>query len=75
MATREPNRKIVFLAETVTEEAKSIIKSIYNRQILEEIGNRDANEMLVRSTGIPLNSSGAPVSQVSTSMNVADGST
>jgi hypothetical protein len=50
----EPHKKIVFLAENINDEAKSAIKSIYSRGVLEEISNRDANEMLVRSTGIPL---------------------
>jgi hypothetical protein len=50
----EPQKKIVCLAESINEETRSIIKSIYSRSVLEEINNRDANEMLVRSTGIPL---------------------
>lgn len=57
----EPQKKIVFLAETVSDETKSILKSIYNAMILEEISNRDANDMLVRSTGIPLMNTSAPV--------------
>jgi hypothetical protein len=56
----EPQKKIVFLAEAITEETKGMIKSIYPRPVLEEISNRDANEMLVRSTGIPLNTSAPP---------------
>jgi hypothetical protein len=54
LSRSEPQKKIVFLAENINEEAKSVIKSIYQRSILDEINNRDANEMLVRSTGIPL---------------------
>lgn len=68
----EPQKKIVFLAESVNEEAKSAIRTIYSEQILEEINNRDANEMLVRSAGISLLSSTNSNSQ--TTNNNADGS-
>ena len=72
MSRYEPHKKIVFLADAVSDETKSVIKSVYNRQILEEINNRDANEMLVRSTGIPLSNTGAPLQ--TTANNTADGS-
>lgn len=66
MSRQEPQRKIVFLAEAINEETKTLIKSIYSRTTLEEISNRDANEMLVRSTGIPLTSTGAPTTPAQT---------
>ncbi|KAG5678957.1 hypothetical protein PVAND_008575 [Polypedilum vanderplanki] len=50
----ETQRKIVFLTDNVSEETKSALRSIYKNHVLEEINNRDANELLVRSTGIPL---------------------
>jgi hypothetical protein len=57
----------------VNEDTKGVIKSIYNRQMIEDINNRDANEMLVRSTGIPLNAAGIPA-QIATPNNTADSS-
>jgi hypothetical protein len=74
LSRSEPQKKIVFLAESITEETRAMIKSIYSRPVLEEINNRDANEMLVRSTGIPLNSSGAQAA-LATPNNTADGLT
>jgi hypothetical protein len=54
LSRNETQRKIIFLTENVSEETKNVLKSIYKDQALEEINNRDANELLVRSTGIPL---------------------
>jgi hypothetical protein len=49
---------------------RNVIKSIYQRPVYEEINNRDANEMLVRSTGIPLASTGAQA--LATTPNTAE---
>jgi hypothetical protein len=38
----------------VSEDTKNALKAIFKDNRIEEICNRDANEMLVRSTGIPL---------------------
>lgn len=56
MSRSEPRKKIVFLAENLNEETKSVIRAIFKPPVIEEISNPDANELLVRSTGIPLNS-------------------
>jgi hypothetical protein len=66
LSRSEPQKKIVFLAEVINEKAKSVIKSIYSRSVLEEINNRDANQMLVRSTGIPLTAPSAAAAQNTT---------
>ena len=50
----ETQKKIILLTENVPEDTKNAIKSIFKEDQLEEINNRDANEMLVRSTGIPI---------------------
>lgn len=73
MSRNEPQRKIVFLVENVTAEMINNIKSIYSEPVLEEISNRDANEMLVRSTGIPLTSGNAQT-PAATPNNTADAS-
>jgi hypothetical protein len=46
----------VILTETLSEEIKAAFKTLYTKSTHEEINNRDANELLVRSTGIPVNS-------------------
>lgn len=73
LSRHEPHKKIVFLADAVSDETKSVIKSLYSRQILEDINNRDANEMLVRSTGIPLSNSGVPAPTSSVNNSTAEG--
>ena len=54
LSRNETHKKIIFLTENVTEDTKNALKAIYKESRIEEISNRDANEMLVRSTGIPL---------------------
>jgi hypothetical protein len=46
----ETYKRITLLMESITNESKSIVKSIYSTQILEEIQLRDANELLIRSS-------------------------
>jgi len=60
----------------MTEETKSIIKSIYRLPVIDEINNRDANELLVRSTGIPIGTAVAAIqnSSMQTPNNTFDGS-
>ena len=48
----ESHKKIIFLADVVNDDNKSTIKALFPKDILEEINNRDANDLLVRSTGI-----------------------
>lgn len=55
LSHNETHKKIVLLIDNVTDENKQTIKSIYKAHQLEEITNRDANELLVRSNGIPVN--------------------
>lgn len=52
----ETQKRIVLLIDNVTEENKQLIRTIYNNSQLEDISNRDANELLVRSNGIAVNS-------------------
>lgn len=40
------------MADIVNDDNKSTIKALFPKDILEEINNRDANDLLVRSTGI-----------------------
>lgn len=54
LSGNETIKKIIFLTENVSEETKNALKAIFKEGRLEDICNRDANEMLVRSTGIPL---------------------
>lgn len=55
LSANETHKKIVLLVENITDENKITIKSIYKATQYEEIINRDANELLVRSNGIPVN--------------------
>lgn len=52
----ETQKKIVLLIDNVTEDNKQFLRTIYNTTQLEDISNRDANELLVRSNGITVNS-------------------
>lgn len=52
LARNETQRKIIFLLENIADETKNAIKSIFTSDSLEEINNRDANDMLLRSTGL-----------------------
>lgn len=54
LSRNETQKKIIFLTENVSEDTKNALKAIFKEGRMEEINNRDANEMLVRSTGIPL---------------------
>lgn len=54
LSRNETLKKIIFLTENVSEDTKNALKAIFKEGRLEDISNRDANEMLVRSTGIPL---------------------
>lgn len=42
--------------DNVTDDNRQVIRSIYKYQQLDEITNRDANELLVRSNGAAFNS-------------------
>lgn len=56
LSLNETQKKIVLLIDNVTDENKQILRSIYPANQLEDITNRDANELLVRSNGIAVNS-------------------
>lgn len=45
----DAHRRITLVMDRVTEESKSIVKSIFLTEKIEEISARDANELLVRS--------------------------
>lgn len=45
----EPYKRIVLQMETITEEAKSVIKTIFTTTVLEEIQLNEASELLLRS--------------------------
>lgn len=47
----DAHRRITLVMDRVTEESKSILKSIFSTERIEEISARDANELLVRSCG------------------------
>jgi sentrin-specific protease 7 len=46
----EPHKRITLLMESITNEARTVIKTIFSSTILEEIILRDANELLMRSS-------------------------
>lgn len=46
----ETYKRITFLMEVMSNEAKNTVKTIFNSSILEEIQLRDANELLIRSS-------------------------
>ena len=71
LSHNETQKKIVLLIDNVTDENKQTIKSIYKVHQLEEINNRDANELLVRSNGIP--TSAANNNQSLTNQSLNDG--
>lgn len=48
IASTEYYKRIVLVLENVSEEAKSVIRSIYVLSKHDEINARDANEMLKR---------------------------
>ena len=54
LSRNETQKKILFLTENVSEDTKNALKAIFKEGRMEEINNREANEMLLRSTGIPL---------------------
>lgn len=45
----DAHRRITLVMDRITEESKSIVKSIFLTEKIEEISARDANELLVRS--------------------------
>ncbi|XP_059614832.1 uncharacterized protein LOC132260612 [Phlebotomus argentipes] len=58
----ESVRRITILAEVITDETKSVIKSLYSTAELEEITFKDANELYKRSTmKLTISSSGSNV--------------
>jgi hypothetical protein len=69
LSQNETHKKIVLLVDNVTDENKQIIKSIYKSSQYEEIVNRDANQLLVRSNGIPVNAGSNNNSNNNSSMN------
>lgn len=52
-ATNEVNKKIILQMETLSEEAKTTIKTIFSNQIMEEINLNDAMKMLERCSWNP----------------------
>lgn len=48
MATNEVNKKIILQMDSLSEEAKTTIKTIFSNQIMEEINQNDATKMLER---------------------------
>lgn len=51
LSRNEQQKKLVFIVETIDEAAKNAMRTIFPKNLIEEISNRDANELLVRSTG------------------------
>lgn len=47
----DTHRRIALVMDRITEESKSIVKSIILTDKLEEISARDANDLLMRSCG------------------------
>jgi hypothetical protein len=53
LSREEQQRKIIFLPHALNEETKGVVKSLYALPIFEEITNKDANELLLKSSGYP----------------------
>lgn len=66
----DAHRRITLVMDRVTEESKSILKSIFSTERIEEISARDANELLVRSCGT---SKGSENNSNNTTTNAATG--
>ncbi|EAT47498.1 AAEL001372-PB [Aedes aegypti] len=47
----DTHRRITLVMDRITEESKSIVKSIISHDKIEEISARDANDLLMRSCG------------------------
>lgn len=45
----------MLLVENISDENKQTLRAIYTTSQMEDITNRDANELLVRSNGIQIN--------------------
>ncbi|KAL1378285.1 hypothetical protein pipiens_015681 [Culex pipiens pipiens] len=70
----DAHRRITLVMDRVTEESKSILKSIFSTERIEEISARDANELLVRSCGTgTVGSKGSENSSNNTTTNAATG--
>lgn len=70
----DAHRRITLVMDRVTEESKSILKSIFSTERIEEISARDANELLVRSCGTgTVGSKGTENSSNNTTTNAATG--
>uniref|UniRef100_A0A453YS98 Ubiquitin-like protease family profile domain-containing protein n=1 Tax=Anopheles gambiae TaxID=7165 RepID=A0A453YS98_ANOGA len=48
IASNDLTKRIILLVDSISEEAKSIIKNIFHPDLLEEISIRDAKELILR---------------------------
>uniref|UniRef100_A0A4Y0ANM4 ULP_PROTEASE domain-containing protein n=1 Tax=Anopheles funestus TaxID=62324 RepID=A0A4Y0ANM4_ANOFN len=48
LVSNDPTKRITLLMESISEEAKSIIRNIFHPNLLEEISIRDAKELILR---------------------------